>query len=209
MNGIDAMTKKNANKVAARALKAEHGGSYERHLRNIGGAKAAKPKPAQWICDTCGEVIKCAKDGWLEWFRDDESRRREFRICHHFRASPLRKGEERGDGCYRYSHKRGRGDDHLEHFMGAEGLAYFLSFLDVGPVHGGGQGVASPGEWAEIFRRLYVRDYEEARQYFAVAERDGFYEGANELWPYMPENLKLVISRYEVAEDGEVGAADE
>jgi hypothetical protein len=39
------MTKKNAQKRAARAIKDAHGGSYQHHLRSVGGADGAKLAP--------------------------------------------------------------------------------------------------------------------------------------------------------------------
>ena len=45
-------------------------------------------------------------------------------------------------------------------------------------------------------RRLTIPYYEEARLYWSRAEADGFFDGANEVWLYMPHNLEALIERY-------------
>jgi hypothetical protein len=50
--------------------------------------------------------------------------------------------------------------------------------------------------WTETFRRLFIPHFEEARQYFHAAEKDGFFAEANEVWPYTTATLKQVIEKY-------------
>jgi hypothetical protein len=54
------MTKKNATKDAARARKAEHGGSYQANLRQVGGGGPRPDETDELLrtCDVCGEHIK-------------------------------------------------------------------------------------------------------------------------------------------------------
>lgn len=55
------MTEKRATKIAARALKAERGGKYQRHLRTVGGGGEITPHPKPWTCDKCKQPIASAK----------------------------------------------------------------------------------------------------------------------------------------------------
>ncbi len=160
----------------------------------------------QWICDECLELIQKPEDGWLEWLTDDDGKAYGFRVVHQFVASPLRRttvppefGKERGS-CYGYDDKSNRSDTHLHHILGHDGMIDMLSYVDIGPIHEP-EGkrdikIKDARSWAETFRRLFVPKYEEARQYFFEAQEDGFYEGANELWPYLQEHLTDVIERY-------------
>ena len=158
----------------------------------------------QWICDFCGEVIASPVDGWLEWLDDADHRAHEFKIVHHFPASPQR--ETRSNGCYHYSKHPDRADMHLDSFLGADGLAYLLSFIDIGykeiPSHREGPRVRSTREWAELFRRLQLPYYEEARLYWDRAESDGFFGGCNQIWPYLEGNLAEIVKRYRPPKEG-------
>jgi len=74
-----------------------------------------------------------------------------------------------------------------------------LAFLDVGPHHQaeyGGPEVRSVRELTELFRRLHLPYYEEARLHWDKADSDGFFEGANEHWIYLPATLKRLIEKY-------------
>jgi hypothetical protein len=158
-----------------------------------------KLKPlAQWLCDTCGEVIDGPKAGWLEWIQHGEAKASGFRICHHAPASPRRK--KRGDeGCYQYSNAEGRHDNHLDSFVGPDGLSALIAMVDAGSLHDqSGADVPQAGvrEWLEIVRRLHTPHYEEARRYFAKAASDGFFDGCNELYPYTQSTLETLIDEY-------------
>jgi hypothetical protein len=148
----------------------------------------------QWICDTCGEIIAAPGDGYLEWVTDDELHARDFRIVHHKPKSP-RRGPE---GCYRHGKDPGRQDMHLDEFVGADGLAHLLTLLDLGQVDPDDSGpqVKSTRELAEVIRRLHVPRYEEARLYWSEATQDGYFAGANEVWPYLQDTLNGIIERY-------------
>jgi hypothetical protein len=107
----------------------------------------------QWACDTCGEAVD-SKSGWLEWLdgRDHAAgvRRgpRNFHIVHNRSRCFQNDGH---DEC---------SDNHLHYFVGPAGLAYLLSIID--PAVGDGP-PADLAEYLEVFRRLQVPYYEEAR----------------------------------------------
>ncbi|MCK5472212.1 hypothetical protein KAI54_03425 [Candidatus Gracilibacteria bacterium] len=151
----------------------------------------------QWICDTCGEVINAASEGYVEWINeevDGETQCRDFHIVHQKVFSP-RKNEH---GCYQHGEELGRSDLPLENFMGGIGIAQLLSFIDLGeiidPDNEHDPRINNFREYAEIFRRLHLPFYEEARLYFEMAKKDGFFDGANEIWVY--SELEEIVKRY-------------
>jgi hypothetical protein len=55
---------------------------------------------------------------------------------------------------------------------------------------------AALAEWCEIYRRLYIPYYEEARKYFDRAEEAGELSGMNETTLNNPKNLKHIVEEY-------------
>jgi len=87
----------------------------------------------------------------------------------------------------------------LNDFVGEEGLIHFAYFLDVGPHHDpdySGPQVVDFRGFTELFRRLHLPFYEEARKYWADAEESGFFSDANEIFIYLPSTLKKMIERF-------------
>lgn len=135
-----------------------------------------------WTCDSCGELIESARDGWLEWLTDDDAdggqelHGRGMRIVHHVSSSPL----GGNNGCY-YDEERARregasvSDTHLDRFVGPDGLMRLLAMIAE-------QRVAA-SEVAVIIQRLHIPGYERARPHFAAAILDG------EIEPNMPDGF--------------------
>lgn len=93
---------------------------------------------------------------------------------------------------------------HLHEYVGANGLAKLLSFLDIGQIDPDGMRgsrVHSTRELAEIIRRLMLPHYEEARLYWSAAEADGVFDGANESSPYIQGTLEGIIRDYGPKDD--------
>ncbi|RKY37458.1 MAG: hypothetical protein DRP78_01105, partial [Candidatus Omnitrophota bacterium] len=90
-------------------------------------------KPLQeWICDTCGEIIRSPHDGYVEWLSNNDKQQRGFRIVHHARCSPKYPS---GD-CYKYINKHPNHDSlALEDFVSINGLILLLDSLDKGSYH--------------------------------------------------------------------------
>lgn len=149
----------------------------------------------QFICDTCGKIIKSPQEGWLEWIRDSKTGKvHSFRIVHHQMASPLKNPE----GCYQHGNVIGRSDDHLDHIL-ANPTAELLMHLDIGSYHNpsfSGPYVADFRNYVETFRRLTIPYYEEARLYWDKAIQDGYFVDANELLIFTPSFLRELIARY-------------
>ena len=167
----------------------------------------------QWICDTCGEVIEKATDGWCEWLRTDQAdgwKKYAFRIVHHASASPRNphrpnRRQLRSESCYQYDARADKGDCHLDRLVGPEGLPMLLAMVDVGPIHDetySGPWVKNLREWTELVRRLALPHYEEARQYWDQALSQGYLSGGqNEYAIYSQETLRRIIEDFADRED--------
>lgn len=148
----------------------------------------------QFICDKCGNLIKSPKEGWLEWIvsASPDNTLHGFRIVHTAAASP----RSRQSGYCQYPPHFIVGDMYLDHFLGPDGLAKLLSMFD--------RSFEDQQEFIEIIRRLHIPYYEEARIYWHVAEDAGYFDGANEYYPYLQDSLKTLIERYEKSVDYEI-----
>jgi hypothetical protein len=147
----------------------------------------------QFVCDTCNQIIDSPEQGYIEWIDDKKARR--FNIVHHSLYSPLKPNRS----CYQHEKAYGRSDTALKDFLGVHGIVEMLNFIDVGDYHRPdyeGPDVGDLREWTEVARRLFIPGYEEARLFWDRARADGFFEGANELWPYLPETLERLIEQY-------------
>ncbi len=147
----------------------------------------------KWVCDTCGQTIKEAHDGWVEWIiaRDEEgnSRGRDMRIVHHYPASPLK---DKGiPGCqfdqdFEYSKDGGIVLDlPLEDLLRPDGLMKLLAMISIGEV--------PAGEVIEVIKRLHIPGYEQARPYFDQAIYEGIIEPDMPDGFYWQEQIKAVI----------------
>jgi len=65
------------------------------------------PDGRGWICDNCGETIKNAGDGWVQWLSlpSESGNRgaRDLSLVHHFPASPRKGSREHGCNSTRSS----------------------------------------------------------------------------------------------------------
>ncbi len=149
----------------------------------------------EWICDTCGGIIRSPDQGNVEWLRDRDGKQYGFRIVHYGPWSPRQpKGH-----CYEYHRHLDREDVPLKTFIGSNGLAALLAFLDVGPNHDEtfqGPWVSDIREFVEFMRRVTIPYYEEARRLWDKGKGDGFFAGAGAVWTYLPDNLKRLVEEY-------------
>lgn len=149
----------------------------------------------QWICDTCNQIIQSPNDGCIEWLSDDNCIQYGFKIIHNATCSP----KYPPSSCYQYIDIPHQADAPLEYFVGPKGVAYLLSFLDVGPYHDpnfSGPWVKDVREFIEFMRRLTLPFYEEARLYWHNALEEGYFGDANEISVYLPETLESLIAKY-------------
>ena len=160
-----------------------------------------KLKPLQqWICDYCGKVISTPEDGSLEWLDDQQHRAHGFKIIHRLPASPRKLARE--EGCCHYRKHPDESKCGLKTYLGTNGLVHLLAFLDVASDDAENKGpwVRNMREFVELFRRVQLPYYEEARLYWSDAEADDLFDGANQVSPYLEPALKDIVERYTAKE---------
>jgi hypothetical protein len=152
----------------------------------------------QWICDACGELIARPQDGSIEWLDSSEKRARAFRIVHCAAASPRKAGP--GGNCHFHRNASDRVDVDLSKFLGASGLAQLLAFLDIGQVFDPKcdrlPKIGEMRSFVEIFWRLQLPSYEEARLYYEEAMDNGRFDGADQLAPYLQNTMRDIIEDF-------------
>ena len=153
----------------------------------------------QWICDACGEIIETPEDGYVVWKWLDKNTERaavegrfEYKILHKNYA------DEQGihHGCDK--DKSYTKSAALSVFLGVDGLVKLLSMIDAGPMHMPvyREQITNIRDFLEFFRRVQLPYYEEARSLWSIAYDDGFFDGVNEVWIYLPSSLKDLIKKY-------------
>jgi len=144
------------------------------------------PATRTWRCDLCGGPV-FVEDGYVIW--NSSGKDRDFRIVHQSRCDDksLDSSMALGD------------------LVGVEGIASLLSLLTVGPLAYVSEG-ASPDknvsltDFADLFRRLHVPNYERARQHFDDSRVREFVGGRNERAMYMPSELAEIAAVGEAPE---------
>lgn len=140
----------------------------------------------KWFCDKCGEVIEKIDAGHVIWKRDDDQREYAFRIVHR--------------DCDDHAHFRFW--EPLKDFLGPDGSSYLLSFVSLGPFltwpgFASTPGPANNDQFVDLFRRVQLPYYEEARKYFSHEEMAERMAGENEISPYRVESLRELIAEFE------------
>ena len=152
--------------------------------------------PSQWFCDVCGRVIESPNKGYVVWKYGNSYESEgyfKYKILHP-RGLLDEYGERYGcdnDSSYCYSAS-------LVDFVGDRGLAALLYILDSGLSYEFEyrERINNVGDFLELFRRIHMPYYEEARFYFKEAYMDGYFEGASQIWSYLPSTLKNNIEKY-------------
>lgn len=145
----------------------------------------------QWICDVCGGIIEKPEDGYVVWSRDIDKKLDRIRIVHKNKIV----GDKRV-GCDRDKSFPLSMD--LKSFLGPKGIVRLLSMVDPGPnfTNEYEDRIANKRLFLEFVRRLQIPYYEEARLYWNEAMADGFFDGANEIKTYDPEDLQSLVEEY-------------
>jgi hypothetical protein len=138
----------------------------------------------QFICDICGKIIETPDDGYIVWDKDANNKEYGFKIIH----------RDCDDGSCKLSSE-------LEDFIGKDGLNNLLGHLSQGTLKIKTSGddykeivsVESTDAFVDLFRRLQIPDYEEARQYFDDYNVQDKYHECHETAPYSEESLKDII----------------
>ena len=156
-----------------------------------------------WICDRCGETIRKAGDGWVQWRKREAELRKagqqekprgpmgqDLELVHHRLASPLpRQGGKYGgkyDGCYfnRADPELAVFDTHLVSFLGPDGLMRLLAMIAEEEV--------PISEGFEMLKRLHIPGYEHTRLHFEEAIRDGVFELNTDPGYYWQADIRAV-----------------
>lgn len=141
----------------------------------------------EWVCDTCGNTLT-EKEGILEWLEPEDG-------PHSFRIVHTRKK------CL--AQHQNRRDIHLGACLGPRGVGSLLAIVDPGrlldPEGDYKKAAREIRSYADIFRRLQLPYYEEARLYFSQLLADEGYESYpnHEMARFSLELCKSIIARYE------------
>jgi hypothetical protein len=136
-----------------------------------------------WICDSCGEEISRAEDGYVIWKTSDQGAT-DFKIIH------AGKCDDR-----EYSSSMA-----LDTYIGVGGLTHLMTFLSVGPVllngdlSGNSGRVASTDEFVDFVRRVQVPGYEQARRRYLDQDVREKLSDANEWYPYTDNVIQRIIN---------------
>lgn len=133
-----------------------------------------------WICDSCGLAIDSIYDGWVEWLRDvNNDKRTGMRIVHHRRGCMYNEQDQ-------YQKNKMMQDHHLEEFATQDGLLRLLELISDGQF-------INNDEVIEVIKRLFVRDYEFARNYFDEAAQEGYIEHGGKPGSYRVSDIKRTM----------------
>lgn len=118
-----------------------------------------------WICDTCGNTVEKAEDGWVEWLtKVGVEKLKGLRLVHHTGGNHCQydgQAEFKRDG-YIIS------DQPLSAFLGADGLMLLLLMLS--------EEELPKEDVIEMTKRLHIPGYEHARRHIKRAIAEGVFE---------------------------------
>ena len=164
-------------------VRAERGTAYGavEHSVAVPGPVGEDPFVTEsWYCDTCDDEVS-ATTGLLIWKLSGEQRRQKsgFSIVHQ-------------DDCDDY---RASSSVLLAEATGWDGQSFLTAMLSQGPMDNGTTdcGVISLDEFVEIFRRLQLPGYEEARRYFRDPAVQEEFQGVREMHSYEQDILARII----------------
>ncbi|ADO59837.1 hypothetical protein [Paenibacillus polymyxa] len=134
----------------------------------------------QWYCDHCGKVIERPEDGYLEWKKKGNDTSYGFRIVH-FKTCQYNENALNPNEILQ--------DLQLDEFVGSDGLVRLLWLLRELKFR-------NVDEMYEIFQRIQLPNYEEARTHFNEAVDDGYIEMIGARENSFSHNLLTIIEKY-------------
>ncbi len=139
----------------------------------------------QWICDSCGGVITKPREGWWE-YKDNLKTKEvlEFRIVHYQPECMYNDQALDKEGL-------GVGDMHLAHMITSGSFGHFLDWFEKSAAGKIEEKIDIPA-FFEMLRRLYLPYWEEARQYWDQALKEGFHDGTD----FSDGQLQSIIAKY-------------
>ncbi len=138
-----------------------------------------------FYCDVCGEPLNSPDEGYVVWDMDENGVQSNFTIIHQSKCDDNKKM------C----------SAPLNDFLGANGLARCLAFLSIGRVKKGlgeneTRDIADMTNFVDFIRRVQTPNYEAARRHFDNEDMINAYNDANEVAPYLPQELFLINQRF-------------
>lgn len=143
-----------------------------------------------WYCDRCGGEIDNPKDGIVT-----------FDVVRDLALQAMLKGNFSLFHSGKCDDGQKLGSIHLESLLGDAGRSYLLTFLApeaFSSVSAGAPSmiaVASISNFVDLFRRVQVPYYEEARRRFFDADAYERHENFSDLGLYHPEEFKRMIQK--------------
>lgn len=138
----------------------------------------------RWRCDTCHQWLT-ADQGYVAWDTNDKYAAYGFRIIHRQKCD---------DRSYMRSVA-------LADYMGPDGFARATSIMSLGPIaltqippDERRARIADMDEYCDFLRRLFLPNYEEAREFFSSKKVQEKYYDSSESRPYFQDYLKLISS---------------
>ena len=148
-------------------------------------------KKQTWICDTCGQEIKEAEHGWVEWLTargDGHGRSSGLRLVHHNKYSPKQPPSYCSYNAIKESDNANSSvcDQHLTGFLGSDGLMELLTFLHT-------KEFADEEEVLQMIKRLHVPGYEQAFPHINEAIAEGVFEPNGPVFYVSKNQIDAVI----------------
>jgi hypothetical protein len=134
----------------------------------------------QWYCDHCGKIILKAEDGYFEWKENTDGINYGFRIVH-FKSCQYDDRTFSSNECIQ--------DLQLDEFVEADGMVRLLEILER-------RQFRDKKEFLEMFHRLQVPYYEEARTYLEQAFREGYIDDIEDHGIKFSYNALSIITKY-------------
>jgi hypothetical protein len=139
----------------------------------------------QWICDSCGQIIEKSEDGWWEYLDDFKTNAiLGFRIVHHQKSCMYDERPIAHEDLL-------LGDLPLNQIIDSGGFGHMLHWLELSETKKLECTIVING-YIEVMRRLYLPYWEEARQYWEKALKDGFHDGCD----FSENTLINIITEY-------------
>jgi len=144
-----------------------------------------------WMCDYCGQLIERADLGNVIWKKQPSGKEYGHLIVHKtFADNP---SSPRCDSTLEADYPANLS---IEDMIGPLGLARLLGDLSRGPIDGtkGAVAIEDFDAWIDLFRRLQVPYYEEARPHFNSEGVHHWFSDASEVTPYLPDTLQRIAT---------------
>jgi hypothetical protein len=148
-----------------------------------------QPRPSGWICATCGRLVTCIEDGWVEWLAcevEGLTFTKGLRLVHRDRSDARKRGGCQYDGRGEFQRDKSIVEGlALERFLGPDGLMLLLSLIATGEM--------PLNELVELGKRVQIPGYEQTRQVFPLAIPNGVLSPAIGSGFYLQSEIRSLL----------------